>query len=62
MKEGLKTGILQEILQVYLTNACDELGVFSELCKSAVNKSIEYLTEQIEKISPEETCKLIHLC
>ncbi|KAF7234432.1 hypothetical protein EG68_11663 [Paragonimus skrjabini miyazakii] len=35
-----------------------DLLLFSPKCKSAVIKGIEFLSEQIQKMDPEDTCKL----
>ncbi|KAA3677128.1 uncharacterized protein DEA37_0002468 [Paragonimus westermani] len=57
VKDGLKTGILQQVLEIYLTKECESLGVFAEVCKSAVRKGIKFLSDQVQKMDPEETCK-----
>ncbi|KAF5396888.1 hypothetical protein PHET_10222, partial [Paragonimus heterotremus] len=43
---------------LYLTKECDNLGMFAKVCKSAVTKGIEFLSEQVQKMDPEDTCKV----
>ncbi|KAA3669794.1 uncharacterized protein DEA37_0006236, partial [Paragonimus westermani] len=58
LKDALKTGILQEVLEIHLTMECERLGVFAEVCKSAVRSGIKFLSDQVQKMDPEETCKV----
>ncbi|KAF8562954.1 hypothetical protein P879_12045 [Paragonimus westermani] len=62
LQDGLKTGILQQLLETFLTKQCDSLGPFAKVCKKAISKGITFLSDQIQKREPEETCKKIHLC
>ncbi|KAF8567804.1 hypothetical protein P879_03910 [Paragonimus westermani] len=62
IKDGLKSGILQQVLEIYLTKQCESLGIFAEVCKSAISKGIKFLSDQVQKMEPEETCRKIHLC
>ncbi|KAA3670126.1 uncharacterized protein DEA37_0012594 [Paragonimus westermani] len=58
VKDGLQTGILQQVLEMYLTKQCENLGVVAKACKSAVRKGIKFLSDQVQKMKPEETCKV----
>ncbi|KAF7255057.1 hypothetical protein EG68_08298 [Paragonimus skrjabini miyazakii] len=41
VKSALETGILQQIIDLYLTKQCESLGMFAEVCKSACRRWIQ---------------------
>ncbi|KAF8567953.1 hypothetical protein P879_02478 [Paragonimus westermani] len=62
MEDAVETGIPQQVLEKYLSTQCDKLHWFVTLCKMVAIGSVEYLADQVEKLTPEKTCKNTHLC
>ncbi|KAF7255839.1 hypothetical protein EG68_07072 [Paragonimus skrjabini miyazakii] len=62
LKTWLESGILQDLIDEYITPVCNKLGQYEPECKQIIDEVEKIIKEKIDKFEPKHTCELMKLC